>query len=79
MRTTLAIEDDAYEVATMYANANGITLGAAVSALVRKAIMPPSEIPSSHLVRATNGLLMWTGGGKAITPEMVKAAQEDEI
>ena len=76
MRTTLAIEDDAYEVATMYAKANSITLGAAVSELVRKAVLP--EPPPSRLKLLPNGLLVFPATGRVLTSEMVKQALEED-
>jgi hypothetical protein len=78
MRTTLAIEDDAYEVASVYASANGITLGAAVSELVRKAIEPQPESLSPRLKMGPQGFLVVRSTGRVITSEMVKEALEEE-
>ncbi|HEY0796992.1 MAG TPA: hypothetical protein VGD64_14560 [Acidisarcina sp.] len=78
MRTTLAIEDDAYEVASVYAKAKGITLGTAVSELVRKAIEPEPKSPSPRLKMGPDGFLVIRSTGRVITSEMVKEALEEE-
>ena len=81
MRTTVTLDEDVYELATLYARGRGITLSAALSELARKAVTPPPDSPTSGLVRAPNGLLINpTRGRRVITSEMVKEAlEEDEI
>jgi hypothetical protein len=81
MRTTITLDEDVYELATLYSKGRGVTLGAALSELARKgATAPPPNSPSSRLVRAKNGLLVFAPRGRAITSEMVKAAlEEDEL
>ena len=78
MRTNLNIDADAYDFASYYANARGLTLGAAVSELIRRAEQSPPP-PSSRLKRDASGLLVIAATGNVITPEMVKKFSEDEI
>jgi len=80
MRTTINLDDDVYELASLYAAGRGITLGAAVGELVRKAKAAPRSSSRSTRVRiASNGLPVISSHGRVITSEMVKAAQEDEV
>jgi hypothetical protein len=80
MRTSVTLDDDVYQLATLYSKGRGITLGAALGELVRKGSTAPySESPSPRLVRAPNGLLVFASQGRVITSEMVKSAQEDEV
>jgi hypothetical protein len=80
MRTTITLDDEIYELATMYAAGRGITLGAAVGELVRKGKGGEgTTCGSSELKTAPNGLRVFASRGRVITSEMVKAAQEDEI
>lgn len=78
MRTNLNIDADAYDFASAYANARGITLGAAISELVRRAEQAP-EPPSSRLKLNEHGLLVKAKTGNVITLEMVKESSEDPI
>jgi len=79
MRTTVTLDDDAYELAMLCAKGKGITLGAALSEFARKAqearLAEPS--PSPRLKRLPNGLLVARARGRVITTEMVKAALEE--
>lgn len=77
MRTTVTLDQDVYELATLYARGRGVTLGAALSELARKGSAAPP--PESRLVRAPNGLLMFAPRGRVITSEMVKEAMEDDL
>ncbi len=79
-RTNLHIEQDAYEFATAYANAKGISLGLAVSELIRLAEQTPRpESLSSRLVMNEHGFLEIAATGHVITPEMVKDSAEDAL
>jgi len=79
MRTTVNLDQDVYELATLYARGRGVTLSAALSELARKGASPaPAESPSPRLVRAPNGLLIIPAQGRVITSEMVKEALEEE-
>jgi hypothetical protein len=80
MRTSVTLDDDVYQLASLYAKGRGLTLGAAISELVRKGESAlQSTDPHSELERAPNGLLIFKSRGRIITSEMVKAYQEDEI
>lgn len=80
MRTSVTLDDDVYQLATLYAKGRGVTLGAALSELARKGSAAPSSgSPSPRLVRAPNGMLVFAPRGRVITSQMVKDAQEDEV
>ena len=81
MRTSITLDEDVYQLATLYAKGRGVTLGAAIGEMVRKGSNAPrSESPSPRLMRAPNGLLIFAPQGRVITSEMVKAAlEEDDI
>jgi hypothetical protein len=78
MRTTVTLDDDAYELAMLCAKGKGITLGAAISEFVRKAHEAHSQnrpVPGG-LVRGPKGMLMFAArkDGRSLTSEMVKTA-----
>jgi len=78
MRTTVNLDDDAYELAMLCAKGKGITLGAAISEFVRKAqeARLADQSPTPGLVRGPKGMLMFAAGkdGRIVTTEMVKNA-----
>jgi hypothetical protein len=78
VRTTVNLDQDIYELATLYARGRGVTLGSALSELARKGTQP-SAPKSSRLVRAPNGLLINSARGRVITTGMVRQALEDDI
>jgi hypothetical protein len=86
MRTSVTLDDDVYQLATLYAKGRGVTLGAAIGELVRKATdAPRAESSSPRLMKAPNGLLIFApqqgkgqGKGRVITNEMVKEALEED-
>ena len=80
MRTTVTLDDDAYEVAMLCAKGKGITLGAAISEFVRKGqeARLAEAAPSPRLKRLPNGMLVARARGRVITSEMVKAALEED-
>ena len=80
-RANINLDNDAYNFALAYAKAKGIALGAAVSELLhqRAEQQPQSPVSTSpRLKMGPNGLLVKTGTGRVITPEMVKEASEDD-
>jgi hypothetical protein len=80
MRTSITLDEDVYQRATLYARGRGVTLSTAISEIARKGLEAMhSTSPSLRLKRAPNGLLIFAGTGKTVTPEMVKEFQEDEI
>ena len=79
-RTNLHLDNDALEFASVYANSKGISLGVAVSELIRRAEQTP-EPPisaSSKLKRDEHGFLVVKASGPVITSEMVKEESEDD-
>jgi hypothetical protein len=78
MRTSITLDDDAYQLASLYAKGRGITLSAAINEAVRKIGEPRSAPISSRLKIAPNGLLVIASRGRVITSEMVKEALEEE-
>jgi hypothetical protein len=85
MRTTVTLDQEAYELASLYSRGKGLTLGAALSELAKKGIESlrvqpslPDSVPEG-LMRAPNGLLMFAprNDGRVLTSEMVKAALEE--
>ena len=80
MRTTVNLDPDVYSFTSAYAGAKGITLSAALSELVRRAEQVPEPADeSSRLTRNEHGYLEIAATGDVLTPEMVKAASEDEL
>jgi hypothetical protein len=79
MRTSVNIDADIYELASAYAKGNGITLGAAISELVRRGERSPQPEISPRLRMNEQGYLVIARTGNALTPEMVKEFSEDEI
>ena len=76
MRTTINLDNNVHEMASFYAAARDMTLGAAISELVRRSLMPAEP---SRITIAENGLPLFPSNGRKLTPEMVKATQEDEF
>jgi hypothetical protein len=75
VRTSINLDDDVHQLASIYAAARGITLGAAISELIRKAEAAPSLPPEIH--RSANGLPCFPPTGKILTPEAVKEAESE--
>jgi hypothetical protein len=75
MRTNITLDDDIHQLASIYAAAKGITLGAAISELIRKA--EPHPQPEPEIRRSESGLAMFPPTGKVLTPEMVKEAESE--
>jgi hypothetical protein len=81
MRTTVNLDQEAYELASLYSRGRGVTLGAALSELAKKGIEALREEPSQspNLERLPNGMLVFKSrkDGRVITTGMVKAALEE--
>jgi hypothetical protein len=75
MRTNISIDDDVHQLASIYAQAKGITLSAAISELIRKAEAAPP--PAPDIRRSPNGLPCFPPTGKVLTPQMVKEAESE--
>ena len=79
MRTTITLDDETYEMASVYASARGITLGSAIGELIRKNRTGLSDDFLSRIKIGANGLPFIASTGRVLTSEMVKAAEEDEL
>ena len=77
MRTTINLDEDVHEIAMYYANANGLTLSAAMNELVRKAEKPSATGPL--IVFSADGFPMFPPSEGTITSEMVKKIEEEEF
>ena len=75
MRTTISIDDDVHEIASVYAHARKITLGAALNELVRLAESAPR--PKPQMRRSSEGVPLFARRGRKITSVMVKEALEE--
>jgi hypothetical protein len=73
MRTTITLDDDAYDFASIYARAKGITLGVAISELIRNAESAPQ--PAPDIRQSANGLACFPPTGIVLTSQMVKEAE----
>jgi hypothetical protein len=79
MRTTVNLDDEVYELASVYASARGITLGNAIGELVRKADLSSSDSFESQIKIGANGIPVLMSRGRTLTSEMVKELAEDEV
>lgn len=80
-RANINLDNDAYSVATAYAAARGLALGAAISELIRRAEQA-QELPlsaSSKLRRDQHGVLVVKATGSVITTEMVRKESEGDL
>ena len=79
MRTTITVDDETHEFVAYYARARGITLGAAIGELIRKAQGAAKAIPDIR--RSANGFPLFPpcATGEAITDEMVKRLEGEEF
>ena len=80
-RANINLDNDAYCVATAFAAARGIALGAAISELIRSTERA-SELPlsaSPKLKRDQHGILIVKAAGPVITSEMVREESEDDL
>lgn len=78
MRTTITLDEDVHEFATYYARVRGLTLGAAIDELIRKAQAAPAVEPPK-IEYSPSGLPLLPRTGRVITAEMVRDLSEDEI
>ena len=76
MRTTITLDNEAHEFASVYARSRGMTLSAAINELIRKAEAAPA--PPVQIEYSPNGLPRFPRTGHVLTSEMVKAALEDD-
>ena len=80
MRTNVNIADDVRQFADLYANAKGITLGEAITELIRKAQRAEAADPGPRTFeRSFAGFPIFPDSGRTITTEMVRKAEEDDV
>ena len=77
MRTSITIDDDIHEIASVYAQARGITLGAAIGELIRAAQAPGP--PESSVKITHDGIPVFRSRGRVLTSEMVRQGQDDDL
>lgn len=79
MRTSITLDEDIYQLASTYADAKGITLGAAIGELVRKSENVPEPGNNSPRLKMNEyGYLEIVGDG-VLTSEKVKELSEDKF
>jgi hypothetical protein len=76
MRVRLTLDKDAHEFAACYARGRGLSLGAAISELVRKAQTAPA--PMLDIRFSQDGFPMFPPTGRKVTSEMVKKLEAEE-
>jgi len=76
MRTNVNLDDDIHQLTTAYANARGISLGAAIGELIRRAESTAARV---EVRRAPNGVPLFPRKGRVITDEMVRRALEEDL
>jgi hypothetical protein len=76
MRVRLTLDEDAHDFAAFYARVRGLTLGAAISELIRKAQAAPAPRPEIQF--GPNGLPILPPSGRTITCEMVNKIDDEE-
>jgi hypothetical protein len=76
MRARLTLDKDAHEFAAYYARVRGLSLGAAISELIRKAQTAP--VTKQRIRIGPNGLPMLPPTGRTITCEMVNKIEAEE-
>lgn len=80
MRTNVEIADDAREFAAVYAHAKGLTLGEAITELIRRGKDAQREEPKvTKFLRSSAGFPVYPNSGRKLTTEQVRKAEEDEI
>jgi hypothetical protein len=80
MRTNVNLADDARQFAEMYAHANGITLGEAITELIRKGGKTTTGASESlKFGRSASGFPTLPPRNRILTTEMVLEAQEEEF
>jgi len=76
MRTSITLDEQIHEFASIYASARGISLSSAINELIRKAQVAPPQEP--EILRGPNGLPMFPPTGRTITADFVKKIEAEE-
>lgn len=74
MRTTISIDDDILELANLHARTRGVSLGKAVSDLIRRGLRGPVGL------REVSGVFVvdLPSGSPEVTTDLVKRLEADE-
>ena len=78
MRTNVNLADDARQFAEIYAHANGISLGDAITAIMRKGIDALAKPEPVEFERSASGFPTFKDRGRVITTQMVIDALAEE-
>lgn len=76
MRTTISLSEEAHDFARYYAQARGLTLGAAIDELIRKAEAAPPP-PTPAIEYGPNNFPMFPRSERVITSAMVKRLEAE--
>jgi len=80
MRTNVNLAGDVHRFALLYADANRLTLGAALSELVRKGqAAEASDAEPPAFERSYAGVPLFPDTGRRITTDMLTRAAEDAL
>ncbi|MGA3081291.1 MAG: hypothetical protein ABSD44_07910 [Terracidiphilus sp.] len=80
MRTNVNLADDARQFAALYAYARGITLGEAITDLIRKGQRAATAAPEpTEFLTGPSGFPVFPPKGRILTTEMVRHAELDQI
>lgn len=73
MRTTITLDDEAAEIATLYARGRGVSLSRAINELIQRGTHPPARI------KYVNGFPMMDlpKPSRPLTTERVKALEDE--
>jgi hypothetical protein len=77
MRTNVKIADEEREYAEYFAHANGITLGDAITELIKRGRDASGVGTKAKFKRSPAGFPMFPSRGQVITTERVRAELED--
>jgi hypothetical protein len=78
MRTNVNLADDARRFAEVYAHANGISLGEAITAIMRTGIDALAKPEPVEFERSASGFPTFKDRGRVITTQMVIDALANE-
>ncbi len=80
MRTNVNLADDARQFADLYAYANGITLGEAITKLIRKGQQVEAHRDDKiEFELSPAGFPVFPCSGRRITTEMVREVEENDF
>jgi hypothetical protein len=78
MRTNVNLDEDVHQFASIYAQAKGMSLSAALNELVRKAEKAPKPTVEKFAVSPRTGLPLFPSRGGRVTTEMVRRLENEE-